>query len=374
MGFDLSQFLGQVKDGAVGTDYVKDYKHASKLFRSDSFAYSPNLKFLFHVYFTLNVPGTNTDKGMVGALVKSIQLPSFNVDTQKNDQYNRKRLVHGKIEYLPVNVTLHDDSSDTVRSMWYNYYSYYFDDASYTYEGADSNAIVNSKGEYNSRNLYSYRANKDWGLNVKSPVGVVKPAFFKDIKIYGFSRGNYVLYTLINPVITQFQHDTYDYAATGDTMEHKMTLEYEAVKYAKGRISDLDSESSVPGFGDPTRYDASRSPLSKPGSTASIFGQAGAIDSGLSIMDDLADGNFVGALLTGARTHNTFKGKDFGNILKDEIKNEALEQTRSVVGAVATGKATIFPKRPIDIISGSPIAGTLNKAVQQVGSIFTGDE
>ena len=41
--------------GFFGSDFLKDYTHASKTFRSDNGALAPRRKFLFHVVFNLNV-------------------------------------------------------------------------------------------------------------------------------------------------------------------------------------------------------------------------------------------------------------------------------------------------------------------------------
>ena len=40
--------------GFFGTDFLRDYTHASKTFRSNNSALSPRRKFLFHVVFNLN--------------------------------------------------------------------------------------------------------------------------------------------------------------------------------------------------------------------------------------------------------------------------------------------------------------------------------
>ncbi len=35
-------------------EYLRDYQHASKTFRTNAYGYSPKFKFLFHVYFDIN--------------------------------------------------------------------------------------------------------------------------------------------------------------------------------------------------------------------------------------------------------------------------------------------------------------------------------
>jgi len=338
-------FVEQVAGGFFASDNLKDYTHASKLFRSDGYGLAPNFKFLFHVYFTLENPAASPsdDRGLVGALVKSISLPSFEVETQEYVQYNRKRLVHSKINYRPVEIKMHDDSSDTVRSLWYNYYNYYFADPSYNYESG--------QGGYSGRDIYNLERGQDnWGMSTTSPNGLVKAPFFKDIQIYGMSRGNYIKYTLINPVITDWRGDTYDYSAGNGVMEHNVTVKFEAVKYERGRVGD----ENMNGFGVPSRYDTSPSPLGAPGNTASIFGQSGALDTVQGVTEDLANGNFLGAIQKAGRSIKTFKNAplSFSQILKEDLKTEALQQgrallTRSNKGrsvSYGTGKPVTFPK------------------------------
>ena len=119
-----------------GNDYVRDYTHASKVFRSAGYENSPKFKFLFHVYFNLNtteIPQLNNifstpDTSTIGLLVKTIDLPKFKLDTEVLNQYNRKRVIQKKIQYDPISVKFHDDGGDLIRTMWYNYYSYYYKD------------------------------------------------------------------------------------------------------------------------------------------------------------------------------------------------------------------------------------------------------
>ena len=316
-------FTDGFKEGFFGTDYLRDYKHASKTFVADGQALAPTNKFLFHVYFTLNtaeIPGLAQaiggaeGKSRIGMLVKTAQLPSYTFDIDEMHQYNRKRYVQKKINYQPVTITLHDDGSDTVRSMWANYMMYYYSDSDYGYDGQGSN-----NPEYNSRNIYNdLRRVNDWGYNGAGFRDGTKPAFFKDIKIYGLNRNNFTSYTMINPIIQSFQHDTFDYSAGNGIMQHSITFNYEAVKYGRGKVG-----SEVRGFGDPAMYDTTPSPL-RAGTKATLFGQGGILDAGSSILDDLASGNILGAIRTGGSLRNTLKGKNISSILSKELVSSAI--------------------------------------------------
>ena len=93
--------------GFFGNDFLKDYTHASKTFRSNNGALSPRRKFLFHVVFNLNVQQIPQlanvfqvdDLTNLNLLVKEIKLPSYKLDVDTFNQYNRKRKVQTSINY-----------------------------------------------------------------------------------------------------------------------------------------------------------------------------------------------------------------------------------------------------------------------------------
>lgn len=325
--------LGEISDGFFEDTVLKDYAHASKLMRTDGGALAPNFQFLFHVYFSLNVPGVSADTGLVGALVKSVQLPQYKIDTIEHIQYNRKRLVNNRIDYDPVSIVLHDDSSDVVRSMWYNYYKYYFADSRHEYEKGKSLG-------YNRRDVYDPdRPITDWGVTTASDQGRIKPAFFKDIKIYGMSRNKFVLYTLVNPMISSWRHGKYDYEQSGGTMEHTMEVKYEAVKYSKGEIGP--DGSPILGLGEPSRYDTSGSPLGRGGGqVGSILGSPG------DILGDLAEGDFLGALRKGKNLRDIIKHGDIGDLVQKEISGKVRDQLPSVINSVNKQVQAVYPKQP----------------------------
>ena len=100
-----------------GNDYLRDYRHASKTFRTNGYENSPRFKFLFHVYFNLNdsIPALrngpqavfgNNDTSTIGLLVKNIDLPKYQIDTEVLNQYNRKRIIQKKINYIAVSINL----------------------------------------------------------------------------------------------------------------------------------------------------------------------------------------------------------------------------------------------------------------------------
>ena len=340
--------------GFFGNDYLRDYTHASKTFRPNAYQYAPKLKFLFHVYFEINQSAyaVGLPQGVnFGLAVKSVKLPSYSFDTHTMNQYNRKRIVQTKIKYDPIDITFHDDNGGSsrdptaggaIRNMWYNYYTYYYKDASIPVASVSGrqaqqtgNGSTNSPNNtnYNTRNIYSQSITGDtnWGYigetpdtpatNIQAGNGQTKIPFFKNITIFGFNQHNYVAYTLINPIINRFAHDTYDYAQGNGTMENVMTLDYETVKYFQGAIDGKQPSNIVAGFGLETNYDRVPSPITRPGSQSSILGQGGLVDGVNGVINDLSgeNTNILGAIQKAGATYNTLKNINLKQAIKSEV-------------------------------------------------------
>jgi len=302
-GFAQNLLQGFSDNTSLRNYGLKDYQHAAKIFRSNNYALNPRVKYLFHVDFNINTAGIpalsnlfsgGTAKNSVSVLVKTAQLPNYQFDVEVMNQYNRKRLVQTKINYEPVTLTFHDDTSDLIRTMWYNYYSYYYADPSQGYNNVPNqpgtsgqSATIGNGFGYNTNDIYNpSRAVSDWGFigetytnanQVSGSTTGSKPPFFNDITVYGLANKQYAQYTLINPVITGWQHDTYDYSQGNGTVQHTMTIRYETVKYYSGAIGGQTPSESVPGFADPALYDTVPSPIARYGSTNTTFAQGGII-------------------------------------------------------------------------------------------------
>ena len=367
-----------------GNDYLRDYTHASKTFRTNGYENAPRFKFLFHVYFNINTSGVpalqtifgTTDKSTLGLLVKNIELPKYQIEVETMNQYNRKRLVQKKINYQPVRCVFHDDGGDLIRTLWYNYYAYYYKDPNQPYGGQPAtngqmgaNANRQAGFGYGTRDIYEApRQVNDWGYVGESyndntgstPTG--KPPFFRDISIFGFNQHKFVEYVLINPMISEWAHDTYDYYQPAGVMENTMTVQYETVKYYSGGIGKSRPDTNVDGFADPNYYDTRRSPLGRPGGTRSILGQGGLLDAGIGIIEDLQTGSvasLIGAAQKAGTAYNTFKGQNIKAIANEEARagiKQVLTNTLPAAVRAQPGpgipsvqqrlNAPLFPKGP----------------------------
>jgi len=395
-------FQNLLKDtaaGFFGNEYLRDYTHAAKTFRPNAYQYAPKLKFLFHVYFEINpavyAVGLSTGTNF-GLAVKTVKLPSYSFDTHTMNQYNRKRIVQTKIKYDPIDISFHDDNGNSIRNMWYNYYTYYYKDANKPVIATSGRqTLVNQllqtnigSSDYNSRNLYqnSITGDEDWGYIgdtstpsqtlLNSTIGNSKIPFFKNIQIYGFNQHNFVLYTLINPILTRFSHDTYDYSAGNGTMTNTMTIDYETVKYAEGAVDGKAPSNTVPGFGLDANYDRTLSPIARLGSNQTILGQGGLVDSAGGAIQDLANGNILGAVRTAGTAYNTFKNANLKQVAKSDINgilNQATQQALpgSVRGTTYYPGYGVTPAGPAS--AGAPTIGALSRP-QQIGPTSAGTQ
>jgi hypothetical protein len=338
-------FLDNLVNGALSPKGdMADYTHAARLYTDDNFRLAPKQKFLYHVTLNLNenvvnkvLPGwVQRHSNEVNMLVKSVTMPKFDIQTETKNKYNRKKNLQTRIDYAPVNIVFHDDNNSIVTQLWTAYYNYHFADG--TYGSRDGAGAPNQSARpYDRFNTYmgSPRNGDRFGLDNNQ----YEP-FFTSIQISQMARHQYLTLTLVNPIIESWQHDTLENSAGADPVQNSMTVAYESVFYADGPI---DEGNSPKGFGT-VHYDNTPSPISA-GSSSSLFGSAGILAGGTSVLGDIASGKAdLGTLLTAARTVRNAK-----DLTKEGIRNEAFQvagQTiRTATGTNVSGLAnTSFPK------------------------------
>lgn len=341
-GGAIQSFLKDVAGAFFSNDYLRDYTHASKTFRPGLYQNAPKYKFLFHVYFDINndVLGSKTAAdNNFGILVKTARLPSYSFNTHEMNQYNRKRIVQTKVKYDPVEITFHDDNDNFITSLWYKYFTYYYADATkpkVVFAGKRGGRPAPEQqgggvqapptgADYFTRTQYqpSITGNDNWGYigetSVPSPDQTKRP-FFNNITIFGLSRHNFTAYTLINPIITRFGHDTYNYDEGAGIMQNTMTLEYETVVYNQGAIDGNAPDNIVTGFGNQTYYDRKTSPIQQPGSNSNILGPGGLLAGAGGTMQQFAGGQILAGIQSAGKIYNGLKNVNLKQQLKSELK------------------------------------------------------
>lgn len=338
-------FLGQAVTGALkGDGYLRDATHASKLYVDNNYGMAPKSGWSYYVQFNLNPAMNEGDKGpfksldpswfnknagKVGLLAKTCDMPRFSIATETLNQYNRKTIVQSKITYQPITITLHDDNDNVSTNMWKNYYQYYFADSRY-----DQGSGGQKKGETKTsksvppqfQNVKYGPTAYPYGLNNQQTV-----PFFKSITIYLMNRKKFNSVTLINPIITEWQHSQLDNSQGTKTLDSRMTVAYETVFYDTG--ANLITKSN-PGF-NKQHYDSRPSPLSIFGGGSKTLLGAGGLMAGANeifgrVTSDEPLG-FADILQIGIGTKNLFEnGK---NLNKKSVASELMGVTSAVVAA-----------------------------------------
>jgi hypothetical protein len=347
-------FLKQIARG----DNIKDYQHAARLFVDNNYERSPKYSWLFHVYFDLNPEFTTLARDQqiaAGILVKSADLPRFRMDTKTFNNYNRPSLVQSKIRYEDVNITFHDDSSNIIRKLWFDYYNFYYRDADNNY--GDATGSLNQIYLAPNKQVLGRRAlfNK-FGYSPKTQG--FNNQFIQAIRIYSLHQKRFSEYTLINPMINAYRHGSHVNGQDG-TMENTMTVSYETVLYASGFTK------IARGFAD-LFYDKAPSPLTPAGGgTNSILGPGGIVNTIDSVISDGFGGNWGGAAFKLVRGYEKNKNVDLMNLAQGELTQAFTNILRNSAssGSLSLGvglNQTYYPYRGVQTSAGSGFQSELN--------------
>ena len=230
--------------------HLRDARHANQIYTQSNFAFAPKSKYMYHVRFEPNDEVGNSATSNVfqfqkelGVLVKSADLPSFRASVENKQQYNRKKNVQTRVDYQDCRITFHDDNTGVTRALLEEYYRYYFVDANKNTTGAEA--------AYGPRDKYFARV-PSYGLDNRK-----KHPFFKYITFYQLARREWVAYTLVNPLLSAWDHGGVD-ASDGGFNENTITVAYESVQYTSGNVGN----DTPAGFADASvGYDVEPSPL-----------------------------------------------------------------------------------------------------------------
>lgn len=303
-----------------------DFRHSSYLFSNDTMALAPKFKHLYHVVFELSpealslVPALNNKyKEEINMLVKAADLPQMTAAVETRNQYNRKKNFQTNIAYSPVTIRMHDDNLGVTTLLLEAYYRYYYRDGSY----GDQPGAFNSRASYKGGASHEYR----YGLDNDS-----QTPFFKQITIYHLARKEYTGYTLVNPIISSWGHDSLS-DDDGQTASNTMQVMYESVAYTRGKV--VAGPNGVPrGFGN-RHYDQTPSPLNiAGGGTATLLGPGGIADG---ITDLFSQPFGLGTILSAANLIKNGK-----NLTKEGLRLEGYKLAGAVGTVLLTGADSGF--------------------------------
>lgn len=353
----LNGFLDNFFNAALNPGgNLKDFQHAQRLYVDDAFRLAPKVKFLYFVNFNFTPQVLQQfplidqrHRAELNMLVKQVDLPQYTASVDTKNQYNRKKNVQTRIDYSPITLRMHDDNVGLTTMLMEAYYKYYF---------RDSN-ISTIEDSYNARGTYNEVNNGlRYGLDNSKRV-----PFFSNIKLYQFARHEYTEYTLINPMITQWGHDSMDQSDGVGIAENSMQIQYENVLYDRRGVGE-DSPATFA----TSHYDRTPSPLGVGGGgVQSLFGRGGVLDGISSVLGDIQSGNFgLGTIITAINTGKNAKGLSLNSIKKEGLsllESSAVNALNNTVNGVPGAS---FPKS-------SSLGGLLDKtkATQQQSTAST---
>jgi len=330
----FTNFLGSVGNGIFGDQpHLKDYQHANRLYVRNNYARAPKVGFLYYVVLNLNnaaIKDKSWNSKEVGLLVKKVDLPKFGVETEVVNQYNRKTIIQKSIKYNNINMEFHDDNSNITRDLWVNYFKYYYADSNYGGSSTQTKLPAGVPPQFNDTKFstdsypygYNTKLSTQYGTNTAAE-------FFQSIDIYVLHQHRFTQYTLVNPKIVDWAHDTVDQSEAGKILSNRMTLAYETVLFNSGSVK----KDTPAGFAT-VHYDTSPSPLSIGGNgTKTIFGPGGLIAGAESVLGSIEKGNYFEAILQANNVR-----KNIGALSKAGIKSEGYSILKGVLGEIqATG-------------------------------------
>ena len=132
-------------------------------------------------------------------------------------------------------------------------------------------------------------------------------------------------------------------------MTNSMQIEYETVKYFTGAVDGKNPSQVVPKFGEDAHYDKRVSPLAAPGSNSSIMGQGGLIASAGGIVEDIQNGNILGAIrginntANGYVTYTSTNGQKYTSFSQFAIKIVLTTTDKTAVPFVSDMRALALP-------------------------------
>lgn len=343
MASKFNAFLDNTASGILGPKgNMADWQHASRLFVTDNQRLAPKFKHLYHCFFTLDpvassvLPDLRNKHNLeIGMLVRSAELPKFSAEVETKKKYNRTKHVVTGITYNPVTITFHDDNYGVTTALLEAYYRYMFADGNHAGDPGAYNKAGAGDNTYKGSGANQYK----FGLDNNQSV-----PFFQNIQISQMSRKSYTTYTLINPIITNWEHTSLD-SGDGTPAQNTITVMYEAVTYSRGDIQ-AGSNGDPTGFGSVEHYDSTPSPITLTG--GGTLGIDGIFGSAIDLYDYITKGkNFNNPLEAGIAAVNLIQNTR--NLSKEGLREQGFRLLTGAIGAAAgidvSGVAqTFFPK------------------------------
>ena len=194
----------------------------------------PKFKNCFIVEFVLTpfakdfierqLPDTHTgfNTNNVSCLVRDTGLPSFSLETERLNQYNKKRIMTGIIEYKPVMMSFYDTVDSAAFLLMDAYRKYYYGDFFNKSPASFRNDVLSSSDQF--ENMGS-----NWGRSVMNNGNYDSQYFFQQINIYEIDNETYTVHNMFNVFISDVTLETKSMESEGEPSILSLTLEFEGI-------------------------------------------------------------------------------------------------------------------------------------------------
>ena len=158
----------------------------------------------------------------VSCFVKDVTLPSNTFTIEEVNQYNKSRLMTGKVVYKPSTITFFDTIDSSAYLLLDAYRKYYYGDFFDKDAGVFRNDVLSNSTQYEG-------LAKNWGRSVMNNGDYDSQYFFKQINIYEIDNDPYTCHNMYNVYIEDATLDTKSHDSTGEPSLITMTLRYEGI-------------------------------------------------------------------------------------------------------------------------------------------------
>lgn len=202
----------------------------------------PKAKYNFIVHFELTtkaiqliqeIHGSNINLGSLTAFViKDIDKPSFTMQNETINQYNRTRVMPGKLLYDPVSLVMYDTVNSAALLLIDAYRTFYYGDFSdKSLQSWDYDMISKpSSFEDESKLTYNdYLADYTWGRSVFNMGDRDDGYFFKRIDIYEIDGSIYTVHNIHHPIIESVKFDNKTHESEGEPSLISLSLSHEGI-------------------------------------------------------------------------------------------------------------------------------------------------
>lgn len=252
----------------------------------------------------------------VCCFVRDAEIPSVSFALETMNQYNRKRISTGKMEYTPVNISFYDTVDSAVLLLIDAYKKYYYGD----YFNKSPESFQNDV--YSSPSIFESTSD-NWGRSMMNNGDFDNQYFFKSINLYEIDGDKYTAHNMYNAFIESVKFDQKSHDSTGEPSIISMQINYEGA-----------------GNYGPDGYASIAAPTIEIGNiltSADMFGKSGFFQY-FTAMDDSTDG----ALSIGKIIRAGTSAADIANSVEDILSGDiSAETVRNIGSAISTGSSAI---------------------------------